>query len=465
MLTGRNAWGVAVVFCALVCGVCRGGTVALNGTAPTGNIIEFFEETSPTHGLRTNRGNSQTRANSGQSFQHATPFSISAVTFQIWPNQSGGDLTFTGGTDVVELLIHEDTTANGTPDTVVHSETFDVQGLTFAQGDYLTFNLSTPTGMLDPNTQYGAIMTWTTAESDHFYQIERNNGGNAYTNGGRLFGTNANLTPAPDGGQDATFYIQGLDMTELVRYDSAGGNDLLDPTVVDTTHITNALEMAVGAGGTVDGKATNQVGISGDATAIYVPGSDGTIQTLAEAVTANQNFDLSFDVQGLAAGEQLDLGAVSFQARPNTNNSSSPARYGPMTYQVQASVNGGSFVNLDSDINWDHTNGDDDGVLDGGEFGNAKAFSMDLSALGPLNNADNVVLRLVYRNGDNTGGGSNWNGSTRYGNISVSGEVVPASAVIPEPATLCALGWAVAGLGGYLRRRSKGTSLSRRRHA
>ena len=182
--------------------------LVLSPTPPASDILESFVSDA-TFGLRVNRGNGQTRANAGQSFEHETAFQISAVTFRIWPNQSGGDVSFSGGADTIQLLIHEDTTANGTPNNVVYSEMFNAQGFTFTRGSYLTFDLATPTPLLQADTQYGAILAWTSDEPDHFFQIERNNGGNLYADGGRLFGTNASLTPAPNGVQDATFYIQG----------------------------------------------------------------------------------------------------------------------------------------------------------------------------------------------------------------------------------------------------------------
>jgi len=239
----------------------------------------------------------------------------------------------------------------------------------------------------------------------------------------------------------------------FLTYNSdADADNLLDPTVNDATHVTNATEMALGAGGTLAGGATNAVGINGDASVIYIPGSDGTLQTLAEAVAADQHFDISFDVQGLTLGESLSLTEVTFKTRPNTNNSSNPARYGPMTYQWQASINGGSFSDVGAGINWDATGGDDDGRLDPGEFGNAKSFSFDFSGVSGLTNGDNVTLRTVFRNGDNTGGGSDFNGSTRYGEIIISGEVVQGQ-IIPEPSAFLIWSLGLLGLAWYARRR------------
>jgi hypothetical protein len=123
-----------------------------------------------------------------------------------------------------------------------------------------------------------------------------------------------------------------------------------------------------------------------------------------------------------------------------------------MTYQWQGSVNGAGFFNLGTEINYD-THGDNDGILDPGEFlDNAKTLEVDLAGLGNLGNGDNVALRLAFRNGDNTGSGTNWNGSTRFGNILIEGAVLP-GAVVPEPSTWVLLAVGLLGLVLYGLRR------------
>ena len=108
---------VFAVFGMLIVAESTAGVVSFNSSPPSTNLLESFQSDSA-KAWRTNRGNGQTRANSGQSFDHLAPYSVSAVTFRIWPNQSGGDVSFSGGSDVVELRITEDTTANGTPNLV-----------------------------------------------------------------------------------------------------------------------------------------------------------------------------------------------------------------------------------------------------------------------------------------------------------------------------------------------------------
>jgi len=99
----------------------NGATLTVTSTKPTSSIIDSFESDG-SQDLRVERFDGDPAPNyrtAGQSFQFANPFTISAVTFRISPDQAGnqvnGDQLFSGG-DTLKLYIHEDSTSDGTPD-------------------------------------------------------------------------------------------------------------------------------------------------------------------------------------------------------------------------------------------------------------------------------------------------------------------------------------------------------------
>jgi len=238
---------------------------------------------------------------------------------------------------------------------------------------------------------------------------------------------------------------------QLLTYNSigAGTATLLDPTVNDPAHITNALEIALGSGAIIQGGTTNDSTFTptSDSTQLRYSGQNSPAQTLAAAVANNQHFDITFEITG---SDLISLDSIEFDARVNTNNAGSPARWGAMAYHWQQSINASAFSNIGSDVIWDTTGGNGDEVLQAGEWqSGAKSFSVDISSTPNLSPGDDVTLRLVFRSGDNVGGGGDGNAAVRFGNVIINGSVVP------EPSTFVLAALGLLGLIGFGRRRRR----------
>ena len=253
--------------------------------------------------------------------------------------------------------------------------------------------------------------------------------------------------------------LQNLAFADLlVTYNTVSGGanaDLLDPTV-SSPLVTSATEMSLGAGAVLHNSSSSDTLFTptSASTRLRYVGQDGTLQTHAAAVANDQYFDVSF----LIGHSNVDMDQMTFQARVNKNATLTGGvyeRYGAMTYQLQQSVNGSAFVDIGSEINWDVSPGDGDGILELGEHDTtivpAKSFAVDLSSLNGLSTGDNVTLRLVFRNGDNAGVGTDGHGAVRFGNINIFGS----AAAIPEPSTFALVSSSLFFLAVFHRRRRK----------
>ena len=189
-------------------------TVTIGGTAPTTDIIESYVPTVATTQLAIRRissgtGGNATRANA-QTFQHSTPFTITAVTFK-----SSAATTYDTATHVIQMEVVEDTNADGTPDTQVGSDQyFDMAGKSVAVNDFYTFTLGTPTAALQADRTYSVAFWWTTDDSQHNLLMLKASptATDEYTKGGYISDYNRtwpliNIAPSAPG--DYQFYIQG----------------------------------------------------------------------------------------------------------------------------------------------------------------------------------------------------------------------------------------------------------------
>ncbi|MCX7013239.1 MAG: choice-of-anchor D domain-containing protein, partial [Candidatus Sumerlaeota bacterium] len=188
-------------------------TVTIGTTAPTTDIIESFVPGGAFTNVGIRRlsggtGGTITRA-SGQSFELSTASTITAVTFKANVPNAYDTVT----PHVMEMAVMEDTNADAIPDTQVGSdELFDMAGKGVVVGDFVTFTLETPTGVLQANLRYSVAFWWTTDDTQHNLQIVRSNSGtDEYTKGGYLSDTNRNWPPtiATNATSDCEFYIQG----------------------------------------------------------------------------------------------------------------------------------------------------------------------------------------------------------------------------------------------------------------
>ena len=232
----------------------------------------------------------------------------------------------------------------------------------------------------------------------------------------------------------------------LVTYNTVGTDDLLDPTIVDGSLVSSATEMSLGSGAILHRSKANDDFFDplSDSTYLRYVGQNGTLQTKDEAIANNQHFDISMEIAQFVA---FDI--VSFQARVNVNNPATNDRHGALTYHWQGSVNGDPFTDLGDEIFWDADPGNGNGDLEVGEHqANAKQFSVDISSLGTLAAGDQLTLRLVFRNGDNEGGGGDGNGAVRFGDINIYG-----TAAIPEPSTFGICLASILLIGSFQRRR------------
>ena len=200
------------------------GTISAPSSPPTANVIESYTFASDSSGqLSMSRAPSLNRV-AGQSFKHDTPFTITAITFDIYQINTENPIPLTG-THVVQMALMEDTDENGDPDTQVGDiELFDAAGKEFKANEYVTFTLDSETAPLDANKMYSLQFWWTTDDAANRINARRSHDDpvNPYPNGALVTRTGIGDEDFPLGegwlnteGRDMPFVLQGNEVSAV----------------------------------------------------------------------------------------------------------------------------------------------------------------------------------------------------------------------------------------------------------
>ncbi len=194
-------------------------SVTISKAPPAANLIESLTPAGAITSLRCRRyvgSTANDRGVLGQSFQLDATMSITAITLKV----NVANAYDTATPHVIQMIILDDTNADGTPDTQVGpTELFDMAGLSVVGGaapDFITFGLETPTAVLQASHVYGFEIWWTTADPQHNLQVVRTDPATAdtdeYLKGGYLWDTTGVFPAiiAPHAFRDTQFYLQGV---------------------------------------------------------------------------------------------------------------------------------------------------------------------------------------------------------------------------------------------------------------
>ena len=161
--------------------------------------------------------------------------------------------------------------------------------------------------------------------------------------------------------------------------------------------------------------------------------------------SADDYAGFSFDVGAAAAG--MGLTTLTFDLAAGAANNAAGGM--EVAYEVFTQVNGGGFISRGGQTTLTELLADNERD----QFSEVLTGVVDLSGVGALQLNDTVDIRIALANEDNEG-------QANIGLFMQGVELKGAFASgpdgdIPEPATMCMLSLAFAGLGGYVRRRRK----------
>ena len=399
---------------------------------PTSTLLADNEQVSAAvnsssgHDLKSNRdqGNTFTISQNGT-------IDLIAMNFESFKNTGTADFTF----DFFEVVSATDPTQVGATIDSLTVSAADVTALGFANGDEGTLVFDVINTAVTTGGTY-ALQFDTPNDSNLIMKWRRDNPG-SYT-GGKSFG---NTVAAPD-------YHFGV-------YAGPSPDPDPDPTPgADIAVISVDLDITAGT-------------IAGDFTGSFTTGTSTTWNSLVVAngnvknIPAPKTSGPLTTMDGSATQNPVTLTLGTAGQTYNTYEYFNPPQYALRRDYIFLRANGGAGWGPQSSLDFFFGGLIPNGTYDVKFFTPGNPASVTVGGSGPTNVAVNDVGTFTGLTADGSGilSGSftqvAGNNDGSMAGIQIQGSFVPEPATIPEPATMCALGLAVAGLGGYVRKRRK----------